>query len=122
MTRTLATLLVTVSCVFAQSPAPSHTPGTSDSDYRAGYTAAELDIKRGIVRYFAIGGPPTRDWSKLVQRAKKLYQVELLATGCVATPYEHGYSDAVIRHLSQRYGHDPILALHKQLTKEAGGE
>jgi hypothetical protein len=115
-------LVIGASLVAGQSPAPSRTPGTPDSDYRAGYAAAESDASRGIVRYIAIGGPLPRDWPELVRQAKELYQVELVGTGCVATPYERGYSESVIRRLTQKYGHDPVLALHKELAKKDAGE
>ena len=114
-------VLMVVSVAVGQSPAPAHTPGTPDNDYHAGYAAADSDIKRSVVRYIAIGGPLTPDWPEVVRQAKSVYKVDVVSTGCVATPYERGYSESVIHYLNQKYGQEPILALHKELAMRGEG-
>jgi hypothetical protein len=99
----------------------SRTPGVDHNSSQAGAAAAEAAIKRGVITYVALGGPPPRDWPELTRKAKELYHIDLVSTGCVPTPYECGYSDTVIHYLTQKYGYDPILALHKELSKNVAG-
>jgi len=99
----------------------SRTPGVDHNSSKAGAAAAEAAIKRGVITYVALGGPPPRDWPELTRKAKELYRIEVVSTGCMPTPYECGYSDAVIHYLTQKYGYDPILALHQELSKSYAG-
>jgi hypothetical protein len=103
----------------AETP-PKTATATDRAEYQAGWQAAEADMKRGVVRYRAIG-LITPDWDELTREAKARYNVELVSHGCAATYRAKGYLDAVVQHLIAQYGRDPIFELHRTLMKKYSG-